>query len=155
MAWPRAVQMDLAAQAKSLKNITDNMPSVRSLSKVAFSGLTAVQSVLGYMQSPVDRRDSFGASATCNSPQLSCQNTTAQSDLCCFNSPGGALLLTQFWDTDPVVGPADSWTIHGTDLCRKIENLADTAQVSGRTTAMAPTRQTATTDVPTPTLLRY
>ncbi|KAI5361631.1 Putative ribonuclease T2 [Septoria linicola] len=113
MAWPHAVQMDLTAQAKSLKNITDNMPSVRTLSKVALSGLTAAQSVLGYMQSPVDRRDSFGASATCNSPQLSCQNTTAQSDLCCFNSPGGALLLTQFWDTDPVVGPSDSWTIHG------------------------------------------
>lgn len=44
---------------------------------------------------------------------LSCQNTTAVEDLCCFNSPGGALLLTQFWDTDPVTGPDDSWTIHG------------------------------------------
>lgn len=46
---------------------------------------------------------------------LSCQNTTAvpSSDSCCFNAPGGALLLTQFWDTDPVTGPVDSWTIHG------------------------------------------
>lgn len=46
---------------------------------------------------------------------LSCQNTTtvSSSDSCCFNAPGGALLLTQFWDTDPVTGPVDSWTIHG------------------------------------------
>jgi hypothetical protein len=44
---------------------------------------------------------------------LSCQNTTAVEDLCCFNSPGGQLLQTQFWDTDPVTGPEDSWTIHG------------------------------------------
>ncbi|KXJ92548.1 ribonuclease T2-like protein [Microdochium bolleyi] len=32
---------------------------------------------------------------------------------CCFNNPGGQLLLTQFWDTAPSVGPADSWTLHG------------------------------------------
>ncbi|KIV99991.1 hypothetical protein, variant [Verruconis gallopava] len=44
---------------------------------------------------------------------LSCQNTTAIQDLCCFNSPGGQLLQTQFWDTDPATGPDDSWTIHG------------------------------------------
>jgi hypothetical protein len=31
----------------------------------------------------------------------------------CFNSPGGALLQTQFWDTAPVTGPVDSWTVHG------------------------------------------
>ncbi|KAI1814343.1 ribonuclease t2 [Poronia punctata] len=44
---------------------------------------------------------------------LSCSNTTVIEDLCCFNAPGGAILLTQFWDTDPVTGPTDSWTIHG------------------------------------------
>lgn len=49
----------------------------------------------------------------CSSPQLSCQNTTVQADLCCFNAPGGQLLLTQFWDTNPVTGPVDSWTVHG------------------------------------------
>ncbi|PGH16964.1 hypothetical protein AJ79_01348 [Helicocarpus griseus UAMH5409] len=42
---------------------------------------------------------------------LSCQGSSE--DTCCFNTPGGLLLLTQFWDTDPVTGPADSWTIHG------------------------------------------
>ncbi|KAI9811250.1 MAG: ribonuclease T2-like [Pycnora praestabilis] len=32
---------------------------------------------------------------------------------CCFNSPGGQLLQTQFWDTDPATGPANHWTVHG------------------------------------------
>lgn len=54
------------------------------------------------------------ASVSCpsNSP-LSCQNTTAVSNTCCFNYPGGQLLQTQFWDTDPSTGPSNSWTIHG------------------------------------------
>ncbi|KAG8738791.1 ribonuclease T2-like [Ceratobasidium sp. 428] len=43
----------------------------------------------------------------------SCRNTTVQSDLCCFNAPGGQFLLTQFWDFSPAVGPSDAWTIHG------------------------------------------
>lgn len=54
-----------------------------------------------------------GSSATCLNPQLSCSNTTVVQDLCCFNAPGGQLLQTQFWDTNPVSGPVDSWTIHG------------------------------------------
>ncbi|KAM5352932.1 hypothetical protein ACJ41O_005654 [Fusarium nematophilum] len=40
---------------------------------------------------------------------LSCHNTTAVADTCCF-IPAGQLLQTQFWDSD---GPAKSWTIHG------------------------------------------
>ncbi|KAF5630462.1 ribonuclease T2 family [Fusarium sp. NRRL 25303] len=43
---------------------------------------------------------------------LSCHNTTAVQDTCCF-IPAGQLLQTQFWDSDPVAGPHDSWTIHG------------------------------------------
>ncbi|KAH7150154.1 ribonuclease T2-like protein [Dactylonectria estremocensis] len=43
---------------------------------------------------------------------LSCHNTTAVSNTCCF-IPAGQILQTQFWDTDPVAGPSDSWTIHG------------------------------------------
>ena len=50
---------------------------------------------------------------TCLNPQvLSCHNSTAQ-DTCCFNYPGGQVLQTQFWDTNPATGPADHWTIHG------------------------------------------
>lgn len=46
-----------------------------------------------------------GSPKTCSNPQLSCQNTTLVSDLCCFNAPGGQLLQTQFWDTSM------SWTL--------------------------------------------
>lgn len=45
---------------------------------------------------------------------LSC--STAPScplDPCLTNTPGGLLLLTQFWDYSPAIGPSDSWTIHG------------------------------------------
>ncbi|KAI5120848.1 hypothetical protein M0805_007035 [Coniferiporia weirii] len=52
-------------------------------------------------------------SSSCSSTgQTSCHNTTVQ-NTCCFESPGGLLLQTQFWDTDPSTGPTDSWTIHG------------------------------------------
>lgn len=48
---------------------------------------------------------------------LSCHNTTAVANTCCFASPGGLLLQTQFWDTLSsgalVTGPADAWTVHG------------------------------------------
>ncbi|KAF9486457.1 ribonuclease [Pholiota conissans] len=43
----------------------------------------------------------------------SCHNTSSVSNLCCFEAPGGLLLQTQFWDTNPSTGPSDSWTIHG------------------------------------------
>ncbi|KAI0409653.1 ribonuclease T2-like protein [Xylaria palmicola] len=59
-------------------------------------------------------RSAMAASVTCPAGlPLSCSNTTAVADLCCFNAPGGDLLLTQFWDTSPSTGPSDSWTIHG------------------------------------------
>ena len=49
----------------------------------------------------------------CKNPVLSCHNTTAVEDLCCFEAPGGQFLLTQFWDTAPSTGPNNSWTLHG------------------------------------------
>lgn len=55
---------------------------------------------------------SLAASCPVDGP-LSCHNNTVVADTCCFNAPGGQLLLTQFWDTKPVTGPEDSWTIHG------------------------------------------
>ncbi|KAH8599738.1 ribonuclease T2-like protein [Bisporella sp. PMI_857] len=59
-----------------------------------------------------------------------CQNNTAVSDLCCFNAPGGQMLQTQFWDTNPSTGISRAfldficrlltpfrsnthWTLHG------------------------------------------
>ena len=47
-----------------------------------------------------------------NAP-LSCHNKTAVANTCCFNFPGGELLQTQFWDTNPATGPPNHWTIHG------------------------------------------
>lgn len=67
---------------------------------------------------PVDAFNLFTRNAQISSGcstsgPASCHNTTRQSNLCCFESPGGLLLQTQFWDTNPSTGPSDSWTIHG------------------------------------------
>ncbi|OCL06839.1 ribonuclease T2, partial [Glonium stellatum] len=85
--------------------MASSIPSLRSISKFAFGG---AQLLLGS-----GSRVLGGTPATCSNPQLSCQNTTAVSDLCCFNAPGGQLLQTQFWDTNPSTGPSNSWTVHG------------------------------------------
>ncbi|KAF9454204.1 ribonuclease T2 [Macrolepiota fuliginosa MF-IS2] len=70
------------------------------------------------LQSPAEYSSLFGRDASivsgCSaSGSASCHNTSSVSNLCCFESPGGLLLQTQFWDTDPSTGPSDSWTIHG------------------------------------------
>ncbi|WPH04335.1 ribonuclease t2-like protein [Acrodontium crateriforme] len=90
-------------------NNPDDMASSRSAA-FALAALGSAQAALamGFDAGIFER-----ASASCSSPQLSCHNTTAVQNLCCFNSPGGALLQTQFWDTSPQTGPVDSWTIHG------------------------------------------
>ncbi|OTB20073.1 hypothetical protein K445DRAFT_313882 [Daldinia sp. EC12] len=78
------------------------MSSTRMLSTRSLTVLSLAQSVLG------------GTLKQCTGTlELSCHNDTKVADTCCFNYPGGSLLQTQFWDTDPVVGPDDSWTIHG------------------------------------------
>lgn len=88
------------------------MASMRALT---FSGLIALGAAgqLGQMDSRLLSRNDFGTPQSCSNPQTSCQNSSAVSDLCCFVAPGGSLLQVQLWDTDPVTGPADSWTIHG------------------------------------------
>ncbi|KAI0516829.1 ribonuclease t2 [Xylaria bambusicola] len=70
-------------------------------SKIAVTGLAVVGSAAA-------------ASVSCPADlPYSCSNTTVVEDLCCFEAPGGAVLLTQFWDTAPSTGPSDSWTLHG------------------------------------------
>lgn len=54
-----------------------------------------------------------GTLRSCPRSDVSCQAKYNGQDTCCFNYPGGQMLQTQFWDTDPAVGPDDSWTIHG------------------------------------------
>ncbi|KAG8742310.1 ribonuclease T2-like [Ceratobasidium sp. 414] len=61
----------------------------------------------------LDAHSLFARTSCSVSGQASCQNITAQSNLCCFEAPGGQLLQTQFWDFNPSTGPSDSWTIHG------------------------------------------
>lgn len=109
------------------------MAFVRKITASSLAVLGLAQSVLG------------GAPKECTSTtQLSCHNTTAVADTCCFNYPGGSLLQTQFWDTDPVVGPDDSWTIHGLwpdhcdgtydstcDSSRAYKNISDILKASG------------------------
>ena len=116
MAWVARIKdapspLDLPSPSSSssiINSVADTMPSLRSLSKYALSAIGTSQSVLASMNSM-----SLDALSSCPSPELSCHNTTAQPNLCCFNSPGGALLQTQFLDTNPPTGPDDSWTLHG------------------------------------------
>lgn len=117
MAWvARIKDAPLPQKSSVLDSVADTMPSLRSLSKYAVSAFGASQSVLAGSASMnmnnMNSLDVFSASS-CPTPELSCHNTTAQANLCCFNSPGGALLQTQFWDTSPPTGPDDSWTLHG------------------------------------------
>ncbi|KAI1422029.1 ribonuclease T2-like protein [Xylaria sp. FL1777] len=64
---------------------------------------------------PVAKALSLTARATCSSTVESCSSSASSSSVssCCVNKPGGQFLQTQFWDTDPVTGPSNSWTIHG------------------------------------------
>ncbi|KAJ7766628.1 ribonuclease T2-like protein, partial [Mycena metata] len=64
-------------------------------------------------QFPVSSTGGLASSCDATSDVASCTNTTAIADLCCFEAPGGLLLQTQFWDSNPATGPSDSWTIHG------------------------------------------
>jgi hypothetical protein len=114
MAWYHRVQNVLLPEDFNLTSpsLVTKMPSARTISQVALSTLSIAQVALG-MLSPIQRHPRIGVSESCSNPQLSCHNTTAVSNLCCFNAPGGSLLQTQFWDTDPVSGPSNSWTVHG------------------------------------------
>ncbi|KAF8640509.1 hypothetical protein AX17_000171 [Amanita inopinata Kibby_2008] len=80
---------------------------IAALAVTSYASPTAHHSLGGRLQS---RSISSGCSTT---GTASCTNTSVISDLCCFEAPGGLLVLTQFWDTNPSTGPSDSWTIHG------------------------------------------
>jgi len=54
------------------------------------------------------------ASGCSTSGPASCRNSSVVSDSCCFESPGGLLLQTQFWDlSGPGTALPTSWTVHG------------------------------------------
>lgn len=83
--------------------------------------------------------DSPSASSSCPDAQLSCHNSSAVADTCCFNYPGGQFLQTQFWDTNPPNGPQDSWTLHGLwpDHCKGgFDQFCDDARSYNNITAI-------------------
>jgi len=100
-----ALEMLLNSTLPSPYKMPYAIPSLRSIAKFALG--SAQVTLLPYKS--VDA----GQPPACPNPQLSCHNTTAVQDTCCFNAPGGQLLQTQFWDTSPATGPADHWTVHG------------------------------------------
>lgn len=107
--WVDAVREGVHNAAAALQSLAPQstdaaMPSLRTLSKVALGGAQVLLGGQGV-------RGTF--TQQCDAPQLSCHNTTVVENLCCFNAPGGQILQTQFWDTNPPTGPDDSWTLHG------------------------------------------
>jgi len=89
----------------TMRNAVSIMPNPKSLAQ-----LSLISSLLDISKERVPPQ----ASQTCPRPQLSCPSSIPPSiDTCCLNHPSGHFLQTQFWDTAPVVGPNNSWTIHG------------------------------------------
>ncbi|RDB28497.1 Ribonuclease Le2 [Hypsizygus marmoreus] len=82
---------------------------------IALSTFVRYVSASPFSPSPLGLADLFprAVSGCSTSGTQSCKNSSAVSNLCCFEAPGGLLLQTQFWDTNPSTGPVDSWTIHG------------------------------------------
>ncbi|KAJ7087540.1 ribonuclease T2-like protein [Mycena belliarum] len=94
------------------------MPSLLVSALVGLVGARLASSTVqalrtAHNQSPFSNSANLPATSSCGGGVASCTNTTVVSDLCCFEAPGGLLLQTQFWDTKPSTGPANSWTIHG------------------------------------------
>ena len=93
-----------SVQNYSVENMSYKVPSIRSIAKLAYGSAQFALYTNGVLG---------GAPDVCTNPQLSCHNTTAVANTCCFNAPGGLLQQTQFWDTSPATGPTNSWTVHG------------------------------------------
>ncbi|KAF7365959.1 Ribonuclease Le37 [Mycena venus] len=88
---------------------------------LAIAGLLALAgsstaSILRNFTSPninVNRGIISEISSGCPTTGTASCGTPAGTNTCCFETPGGLLLQTQFWDTSPSTGPSNSWTIHG------------------------------------------
>jgi len=91
--------------------VSTSAPTSSSSTLVSTLAPTSSSSTLVSTSAPTST--GFPTPKSCSNPQLSCQNTTVVEDLCCFNAPGGQLLLTQFWDTSPSTGrPLLPWRYH-------------------------------------------
>ncbi|CEQ38628.1 SPOSA6832_00069 [Sporobolomyces salmonicolor] len=84
----------------------------------ALPGMNRLVSPQRIAQTALTKAHTFAGLDACPAPNLlpkSCINGESPEhvDGCCTNTPGGQILQTQFWDTDPATGPDDSWTVHG------------------------------------------
>ncbi|KAI9776661.1 MAG: ribonuclease T2-like [Geoglossum umbratile] len=77
-------------------------PSVQALLKGFAAACVGHSSIFGLQQAP-----EVAPLDTCPLPELSCHGKSPV-NACCTLAPGGQILQTQFWDTDPTVGPSDS-----------------------------------------------
>ena len=96
--------------------ISDHLPSHQTVLPPTMSPLRKVAQAVAFssaLQVAMLPSVMAGSPTVCDNPQLSCQSSLSTTSSCCLNSPGGQLLLTQFWDTNPPTGPTDSWTLHG------------------------------------------
>ncbi|KAJ7232461.1 ribonuclease T2-like protein [Mycena haematopus] len=83
---------------------------------LAFAGSSAASVFRTNLTSPninVNRGIISDISSGCPTTGTASCGTPAGTNTCCFETPGGLLLQTQFWDTSPSTGPSNSWTIHG------------------------------------------
>ncbi|ODH14019.1 hypothetical protein ACO22_06729 [Paracoccidioides brasiliensis] len=124
-----------------------NLPSPRTVLQFAL-GTSQIQFL---NDQPIRQEAKVTDFQSCpNPPQLSCKVDFISQDRCCFNYPGGQLLLTQFWDADPPTGPAEEWTIHGLwpdhcdgsydqfcDANRRFNNISSIIEESGRVELLA------------------
>lgn len=99
------VQILFIIRTEAFDKMPSMISSIRSIAKTAY---TYAQLALLFSADPGQ-----STSASCPNAQLSCSSGATTTNYCCFNFPGGLLLQTQFWDTNPPTGPSDSWTIHG------------------------------------------
>jgi len=86
------------------------IPVAGIIAALVGSSAASILSTSGSPSSLVDRAFDISSGCPADGP-VSCSSSA--SGTCCFESPGGLVLQTQFWDTDPSTGPTDSWTIHG------------------------------------------
>ncbi|KAH9964277.1 ribonuclease T2 [Russula dissimulans] len=88
-----------------------------ALLQVAFLANVAIAVVSVQGRTPLNASSTFfdkRLSSLCDSSvQQSCSLDDPPENSCCYESPGGLILQTQFWDTDPSTGPTDSWMVHG------------------------------------------
>lgn len=96
-------------RSDTLQPLRDSIPDMPSLKSAAVAA-TALLAGASSASNLVARGTAKSCPTTSSTP-LSCHNTTVQSDTCCFNAPGGQLLQTQFWDTNPATGPSNSWYV--------------------------------------------